>query len=403
MRGGVWCAVAVGVVLAPSPAVAQLDGATRARGFVASLPFEYVGNRILIPVTVDGSGPLTFLFDTGATGPPLMNARAARTLGIEGGDTVQGRGFSGRAPVVLSRGHTVRVGPLRLDDQGIGLLDLGHLERAEGRRIDGIIGGPLLARYAVRIDFDSARLEIYDNRRFTYALGGLRLDVEVVGGSVLVLNAAATFEEGSRIAGRLILDSGSPGKALFGARFAERTGVLGRVTSLCETTAAGASSQTVPVRWVMLRDLAVGGIETGPILASVVVPRPEDRFRPQADGTLGLDVLGRFNLFMDVRHRRVFLEPNGASREPPGPPCLGLRLVTDSTFRRILVDHVYEGSPAREAGLEAEDEIVRVADRAASDLTVQGVRRVLGGDWTELALVVSRRGETRMITLRQPR
>ena len=401
VRSAPWSVAALALLLAPSPATAQLGGSTMARGLIASVPFEFVGNRILIQVTVDSSGPLTYVFDTGGAGGPLLNARTARRLGIGGSDTLQGVGFSGQAPVVRSRGHTVRVGPLRFDDMGVGLLDMDHIERAEGRPIDGIIGGPLLSRYAVRIDFDSARLEFYDNRRFTYEPGGRRLDVEVISGSVAVLDATATFDEGSRFAGRLILDSGSPGTALFNARFAARTGILDRVTSLCETAAAGASSRTVPVRWVMPQDFAFGGFRTGTIPAAVAVPQPQERFRPQSDGTMGLDVLGRFNVLIDIRHRRVFLEPNGVRSEPLGPPCSGVSLATDTTFQRILVDRVYEGSPAREAGLEPGDEIVSVGGRAASDLTIQGVRRMLRGEWTEMEMFVSRRGEARTVVLRR--
>lgn len=396
-----WAVAALLLAAAPSPAPAQLDNATRARGPVASVPFELAGNRILITVAIDSSGPLTYVFDAGMAGGPLLNARAARRLGLVGSDTVQGRGFSGQFGVVRSRGHIVRVGSLSLDDMGVGIADLAHIERAEGRPIDGIIGGPLLLRYAVRVDFDSARLELYDNQRFTYDLGRGRLDVEVNSGSLVLLDATATFDEGSRLAGRLILDTGNPGTVLFNARFAGRTGILSRVPSLCETSSAGAGSQRVPIRSVMLRDLAVGDFNAGPIPASVAVPQPGDHFRPQSDGALGMDVLGHFNLFIDVRHRRVFLEPNGVPREPLSAGCLGLSLVTDSTFQRILVDRVYGASPAASAGLEPGDEIVRVAGRAASQLALQGIRRLLRGDWTELEIVVSRRGEARTVTLRR--
>jgi hypothetical protein len=284
---------------------------------------------------------------------------------------------------------------------GVGIADLAHIERAEGRPIDGIIGGPLLLRYAVRIDFDSARLEFYDNQRFTYDLGRTRLDVDVESRSLAVLDATATFGEGSQSTGRLILDTGNPGDVLFNARFAERTGVLDRVPSLCERSAAGAGNQMVPTRSVTLQNLALGDIDTGPVVAWVAVPQPGDRFRPQTDGALGMGVLGRFNLFIDVRHRRVFLEPNGLPREPVGANCSGLRLETDSAFARVLVAQVYEGSPARTAGLEPGDEIVRVAGRSASDLTLAGIRRVLRGEWTELEVVVSRRGEARTVWLRR--
>ena len=402
MKMSAWGIAAALLAIAPSPAAAQLDSATRARGLVASVPFEYVGNRILIQVTIDSFAPLTYVFDTGAAGGPLMSARTAASLGIGGSDTVLGRGFSGQAPVVRARVHDIRVGPLQLDDVvGVGLVDMSHIERSEGRRIDGIIGGPLLSRYAVRIDFDSSRLEFYDNRRSTFEPAGLRPDVGFISGTIAVLDAATTLGDGSRLRGALILDTGSPGTALFNARFARRTGILDRVPALCETSAAGMSSRTVPIRQMMLRNLAFSGFESGPIPVSVAVPLPEDRFRPQSDGTVGLDLLGRFNIFIDVRHRRVVLEPNGRPWEQPRANCAGLGLATDSTFRRILVDRVYEGQPASHAGLEAGDEILGVGGRTASDLTLQGVRRVLKSEWVQLELVVSRGGETRTLTLRR--
>jgi hypothetical protein len=393
------CAAALVLVVAPLRAAAQLDSATRARGLLESVPLELVGNRILITVAVDSSGPLTYIFDTGVSGT-MMNARTARSLGIQGKDTVQRRGFTGPFRVVRSAGHTVRVGSLRLDDITLGIADLGQIERAEGRRVDGIIGGHLLSRYAVRIDLDSARLEFLDNQRFTYDLDRSRSAAELRGADMLV-GAAVTLEDGSRVTGPVFLDTGSPGTITFNAWFAGRNDLLSRVPSLCERSAAGAGGERWPVRAVMLRGLALGDLQWGSIPGDAVVPRPGVTSASRTMGILGMEILRRFNVFIDVGHRRVFLEPNGLRNEPLGSDCSGLSLETDSAFEKVLIREVHDGSPACEAGLEPGDEIVQFNGRRASELTLEGLRRVLRDEWTELELVVSRRGETRTFRLRR--
>jgi len=87
------------------------------------------------------------------------------------------------------------------------------------------------------------------------------------------------------------------------------------------------------------------------------------------------EVLRRFTLTLDYRHRRLLLSPNGALRDPFEVEMLGAGFkAADLKFDRILVRYVLPNSPASEAGLQEGDEIVAVDGRSAAPLTVGGLR-----------------------------
>jgi len=393
------CLLLLGLATASRGATAQLDSAAGARGLVASVPLELVGNRILIRVAIDGSGPLTYVFDTGVSGI-IVNTATARRLGITADDTVLRAGYTAPMRVARSRGHTLRVGSVRLDSVTLAITDLHLIERSEGWPLDGIIGWDLVSRYAVRLDFDAGRMEFLDNARSTRDAGSRWLLLELQA-RALYVRGAATLADGARVAGPLWLDTGNPGTVTFNAPFTRSHGLLRRVPSLCERSSGSAGGARYPVRAVMLRGFALGEHQYGRIPGVAVVPGSGPTSAGRNMGKLGVEILKRFNLLIDVRRRRLFLEPNRFAGEPFRTDCSGLSLVADSTLEKALVREVYDRSPARAAGLEPGDEIVRIDGRSASGLGLAGIRRVLLGEWTDLEVVVLRQGEARSVRLRR--
>jgi len=79
-----------------------------------------------------------------------------------------------------------------------------------------------------------------------------------------------------------------------------------------------------------------------------------------------------------------------------------LELITDDAFQTVIIDHVYAGSPAEEAGLEVGDEILQINGANASDLRLPQIRSMLSQDAQEVEILIDRKGEssTYLLTLR---
>ena len=90
----------------------KLDDITREQGLLVEIPFQLHGSMIVLELSVDGSTPLGFIFDTTA-GRTIISASTATILGIVGDETVSREGATGTAPIALSTKHIVAAGDLR--------------------------------------------------------------------------------------------------------------------------------------------------------------------------------------------------------------------------------------------------------------------------------------------------
>lgn len=66
----------------------------------------------------------------------------------------------------------------------------------------------------------------------------------------------------------------------------------------------------------------------------------------------------------------------------------------------MIIDHIYEDSPAEKEGLRNGDEIIRIDGKIASDLGLPQVRRMLSQAGKEVEIIVDRKGEILSFLLR---
>jgi carboxyl-terminal processing protease len=66
----------------------------------------------------------------------------------------------------------------------------------------------------------------------------------------------------------------------------------------------------------------------------------------------------------------------------------------------VIIDHIYEDSPAEKEGLRNGDEIIRIDGKIASDLGLPQVRRMLSQAGKEVEIIVDRKGEILSFLLR---
>jgi C-terminal processing protease CtpA/Prc len=121
----------------------------------------------------------------------------------------------------------------------------------------------------------------------------------------------------------------------------------------------------------------------------------------QYDGLLGADFLARYRVTFDYTRQRMYLTPRA-----PVPPraeldMSGLYLMTDRAARRIVVEEVRTGSPARSAGIRPGDALVSLDGRSTAELSLAEVRRVLRSqDGRTVRLLLARGGATKDVALK---
>jgi len=346
---------------------------------------------IVTQLSVDESTALNFIFDT-AAGGTIINVTTAASLGIVGDETVSREGATGMATIVLSNNHIVDTGDLRFRDVTLAIADIDHIERQLGMPIDGIIGWEILSRHAVRLNYDAMLIEIYNNRRFEYDLGASSYPIEVRG-TVIFTSVTAAFKSGNTFTGKVMVDTGSGNTFGFNTPFTEENDLLAEMDTYYEREIQSLSTETAHIYTTMLAGLNISEYKFSTVPANIAIVEAGAFSWAGPMGILGNSVLKHFNVFIVLQQKVIFLEPNRLYHDQFEVNCSGLELVTDDTFERVIIDHVYAGSPAEEAGLEVGDEIVQINGTNVSDCQLPQIRSMLSQDGQEIEILIDRKGE----------
>jgi len=385
--------------LSPMPCVkVQLDESTRNEGLLVEIPFQLHGSVIVTELSVDESTPLNFIFDTGAGGT-IINESTAASLGIVGDETVSRQGGTGMASVELSTDHIVYVEDISFQEVTLGIAELDHIEKRLGMQIDGVTGWLILSQYAVRVNYDTMLIEIYDNNKFEYDFGDSGYTLEVQGTTIFT-NVTTAFKSCNTFTGKVVVDTGAGNTFYFNTPFTEENDLLAEMDTYYERETQSLSTESSHVYTTMLADLNISEYEFSTVPVNIAIAEAGALSWSGPMGILGNGVLKHFNIFIDLQQQMMSLEPNRLYHDQFEVNCSGLELVTDDAFQRVIVDHVYAGSPAEEAGLEVGDEIVQINGANVSDFQLPQIRSMLSQDGEEVEILIDREGELCSYTLK---
>jgi predicted aspartyl protease len=130
----------------------------------AKVKFRLAGGAqplILLPVEVNGEGPFEFILDTGA-GTSLLSSELGQKLGIKIIGSKEGQNAGGAVSVSLAKVNSLAVGSAELDNVDVGLVDLSHIGKTVGAKIDGDLGYNFLRNYEVALDYPNETLSLFN-------------------------------------------------------------------------------------------------------------------------------------------------------------------------------------------------------------------------------------------------
>jgi predicted aspartyl protease len=119
---------------------------------------------ILLPVHVNDRGPFDFILDTGA-GTSLLSSELARQLEAKVIGSKEGQSAGGKVSVSLAKVNSIAVGETKLRDVDVGIVDLAHIGKTIGVKIDGDLGYNFLKHFRVTIDYRDCEIRFDDPKR----------------------------------------------------------------------------------------------------------------------------------------------------------------------------------------------------------------------------------------------
>lgn len=271
---------------------------------LGTVPFENHAGKMIITLKInDYSKPLRFLFDTGADGM-AVNPALADKIGLKVTRSNDAAVVGGNMQIRVSDGNNIHFGDLTLSRMGIAIFE------QMGKDVDGLLGNAFLRRYITEIDYDNNKIKLYSFGKGAPAGEGHAVDVQVPNGLVLIpIDVAITKDKGGK--GNFVFDSGASYNLICFRNFVQKHKLLvGGFVSKHEGSTVSMGMQTATFSGIAEK-IQIGKIQ--PELARPITLmagyKESDKSLPH-DGSLGVRLLSRYNILVNLQEGKVYFKPN---------------------------------------------------------------------------------------------
>jgi hypothetical protein len=351
----------------------QLDSNKRR----VTLPFNFIRNMIVVPVTINNKGPYNFILDTGVglmliTDPALvdsLNIKNKRLITVSG----LGDGSDFEAYVVPSlrvempgiTGKSISAAILKSDDLG--------LSNYAGMPIHGLLGYEFFNSFAVHLNFVDSTLTVGLPKDIRIFKRGDKIPLSIEDRKPYIMAQVRISNGKPKKDDKLILDLGA-GHPL------SLENLIGENKGLPEKFIASnlGISLTGPIKGFLSR---VQEIEIGKYkLKSVIASFPDyDTSKTKLisikrDGSMGIDILKKFNMIIDYQNSVLYLKPDIYFHQPFEHDMSGIEYYADGPgLKHIIINSVDRGSAAADAGLQKGDEIVSINFKSVQEMSIEQI------------------------------
>jgi hypothetical protein len=318
------------------------------------VPVDVSNHRILIPVSVNGGIPGTFVLDTGASITPLDKDFAAQQAVLATSRTKTNGAGGAPLDVGLAKKLTFTFAGLTVQTPESPLIPLGPVSLRAGRPLHGVLGFDVLSRYVTELDYASSVVTFHARNSFRAAAEATSIPMRLHGRMPLV-EVKLALPDGRLLNARLLIDTGAAGAVTLTRAFAREHRVT--LTNAVETLMGGVGGEA-PATIGRLARLQLGPFRFEEPVATVATDTAGALADPKIDGIIGGEILRRFTIAIDYGSKQLFFTPNSKIDEPFHTDMTGMALASaDATFTTVIVRNLVAGSAAAEAGILVGDEL----------------------------------------------
>ncbi len=335
------------------PPLARFRAGATSSGWI---PFDLYGGRlILFPAKVNGH-EVTAVLDSGATTSVLDRAFAA-SIGLSAANNQDIAGLHGNVLAGFVPKVSAEAGDLTLKGLTVASLDVAPMSKVAERPLLFFLGDEVFNELVVDIDFAGRKLEFLNPQSLRKppnatpvpllrTPSGMATVVRVEGGALIPVD----FDLGDGLALEVYSVYSGPAKLLRDRR----------ISASLSSAVGGERADTVAV----LRQVDFGGV----MFANVPTTFPEmgTAEEPAAiAGRIGVGLLRRFRLMVDLPENRLYVVPNtDATTRPFDKDRLGLSLERDGEAFKVMF--VSPNSPAQAAGFKTGDRVIAIDGKPSS-------------------------------------
>ena len=267
------------------------------------IPFHYYNDHIFVEVSVNGSGKVYFILDSGA-GANVLDSSFAERLGLTRMGGVPAKGVAGYESVALVRTDSLTVGAIKLDEGLAAVVNLRDLSLRLPGELGGLIGYDLLARLPFKIDYKAGQLVFYHPDRFSPPDSIYAADFELMMKTPLIKGVYGGFN------GKFLVDLGNPFGLILHRAFVEKYNLKETFSDIKDIGGQiggiGGKSEAYAASGV---DFLIGSAEITKPPVMVVAAGRGFMESSTVDGNIGNQLLREFTILMDYEEKKIYILP----------------------------------------------------------------------------------------------
>jgi len=291
------------------------------------VPFTLVSELIIVPVSINGSNTLNFVFDTGAAATVILESNNTKTLTLKSDSKLDiagaGENFQSVANVVPN--IDVTLGEVELIDQTIIHLPISSVpffKDSDSVFFDGIIGYDFLKRFTIKVDYDKMVITLSEQTDFAkteteHDISWNQLPIFIKDNmSYVSVNAHLSADQATSL--KLLIDTGFSGTFEVVQARHEKS-----ITPYYPTRTQGLNGYST-IHVSNTKSLTLGSYSKSnvPILYNMSTSEEVENSE-----LLGNQFLKHFNIIFDYRNEQLFIRPNQSFDHPINLDKSGLRLM----------------------------------------------------------------------------
>jgi len=368
------------------------------------LPFEIYNNLIIVPIKLNGIIPLKMVVDTGVRSSIITDKFITDILRLPYSRkiTVQGPGdFIVLEAYVVNKVDIVMQG-LVGTDQAILVLQEDYLQLRNylGTEVHGLIGHDLFNRFVVQIDYSRKLLTFHEPTAFKPKRRYTEIPL-IIEDSKPYIQAEVVMKDGSHFTGKFMVDTGASHSLLINENSLANIHVPEKHL---QTDIGRGLGGAISGEIAYIDRIKIDKFTFKDLVASFPDPQsyPDTIGLVYRNGTIGGELLNRFNVIFDYFNNKLYLKKNSRYKKPFGYNMSGLTVIAEGEeLKKFQITDVREESPAEEAGLQVDDYIEYVNGISIEKLGLNELYRLFNyGDGKRINLVITRGEETLRIKFR---
>jgi len=347
-----------------------------------TIKFKTASNLIIIPVNINDSDTLNFILDTGVRYPIITELPFVNKLNLNYMMPVKIKGLDeGEALTAYRSGsNTLHISGLTARNQEVQMIidEDFQISHMLGIPVHGLIGFNLFKDFVVEINYDAEKITLHKPEYYKYRdrKKDIIMPLHFDGTKPFVRTTIVT-DSMQTVPVKLLVDTGASDALWLSESSDERIRIPEK--HLETFLGRGLSGDLYGTKG------RIDAIWVGPLLLpQPIVAFPDSKLIDKLiasndrNGTIGAEILRRFNVTVDYRNSRLTLRPTHRIKEDFNYNMSGMEVINPVPGLPVYtIADVTADSPAYHAGLQKDDQILSLNSNSHRSLKLNDINLLL--------------------------